>query len=100
MLIDSLPYSHAQSNMLRQVRKRTYFRDKFSFDTALVEYLLESLLTAQINLCLASNLVFLHSLRLGNKNARFEIKLLHQPAFLWTSHQESRKVYEELGGHG
>ena len=86
--------------MLRQVRKRTYFHDKFSFDTALVVYLPESLLTTQINLCLAGNLVFLHSLRSGNKNAKFEIRLLHLLEFLLTSHQESRKVYEEQGGHG
>ena len=100
MLTDSHPCSPVQSNMLRQVRKRTYFHDKFSFDTAPVEYLLESLLVTQICLCQASNLAFLHLHHLGNRNAKFEIRLLHQPEFLWTTHQESRKVYVGLGGYG
>ena len=99
-LTDSRPCSHAQSNMLRPVRIRTYFRDKFSFDKVLVEYLLESLLTTQICLCLVSNLISLHLLRLGNKSARFEIRLPHQLKFLWTDHQESRKVCEVLEDYG
>ena len=100
MLTDSRPCSPVQSNMLHLVRIRTYFHDKFSFDRALVECLLESLLATQISLCLASNLAFLHLHRSGNKNAKFEIRLLHQPEFLWTTHQESRKVYMGLGGYG